>query len=111
MTLFLGGPRHGQDVDVPPEPQPLLDIATNQPRRLPLSYVDIATASLYILREVTYVTPHPLTGQPDKAYVQRVYMHETVDPQTAQQLLPDAVLRRWFVTEGTLHEPTASVTP
>lgn len=96
MTLFLGGPRHGEDVDVAPTGQ------------LPSSYVDLGTATLYLLRAVTYVTPHPLTGAPDKAYLQQVYVHETVDGQTAYQMLPDVVVRRWFVKEGTLDKSAAT---
>lgn len=102
MTLFLGGPRHGQDVDVPPAPQTLLDIATDQPRKPRASFVDIASASTYYLRDFTYVTGHPLTGKPDKTYLQQVYVHETIGPANTPPLLGDAVLRRWFVTEGIL---------
>lgn len=102
MTLFLGGPRHGQDVEVPPERQSLLDTATDQPRKPKPSLVDIGSATTYYLRPVSFVTPHPLTGQPDKTYTQDVYVHETLSPQDAMQALPSAVLSRWFTTEGTL---------
>jgi len=103
VTLFLGGPRHGQDNRVSPERQSPLEIATARPRTLPPSYLDIATASTYYLRDITCTVPHPpLT---DKTYVCQVYVHETVTPEAAFQMLPDAVLRRWFETEGTL-QPT-----
>ena len=105
MTLFLGGPRHGEDVDVALV-QSLLGAALNH---LPPSYVDIGTATTYVLRPVTYVTPHPLTGQPDKAYLQQVYVHETVTAEAAHQMLPDAVLRRWFVKDGTLQAEQPAV--
>lgn len=106
MTLFLGGPRHGEDVDVA-----LVQSLQGKSGYLPLSYVDIGTATTYILRAVTYVTPHPLTGQPDKAYLQQVYVHQTVTAEAAHQMLPDTVLRRWFVKEGTLQPQQPAVTP
>jgi len=109
MTLFLGGPRHGHDVVVPPAPQTLLEIATSRLPTLPPSYVDLQSASTYYLRPVTYVTGHPLTGQPDKTYMQQVYMHEAVGPPEAPALLADAVLRHWFTAEGTLQpDPSPS---
>jgi hypothetical protein len=112
VTLLLGGPRHGQDVDVPVQPQSLLDTAPGlQPPLLPPSYVDIASASTYVLRPFTYVTGHPLTGKPDKTYVLEIYVHETVTPPDAAALLADAVLRQWFIKEGALQPAQPVVTP
>lgn len=101
MTLLVGGPRHGYDLDLY-EPQSVLDIATDQPRKPPQSYVDLASATTYHLRQFQWVTAHPLTGQPDRTYANDVYVHETLGPAEATQALHLAVLGLWFVKEGTL---------
>ena len=110
MTLCLGGPRHGQDVDAT-EPQSMLDIATHQPTQPRQSFVDLATATAYYLRNLEFVTANPVTGQPDRLYTHHAYVHETAGPLDVVNLLGNALMGRWFAEHGTLHTSQPAVSP
>lgn len=97
-VLFLGGPFHAQDVEVPTDEQtwkmfvrPKTVVAVdNGPPLLGSGTMQIQT---YYRR--------PLHGQNDDGeYVRDVFIHESVpSPQVAQQLLMAALLTR-FITGG-----------
>lgn len=96
MTIFVGGPRHGDEYHAEPA-------HVGSP---PFSYVDPATGELYLLLPVVQRVPNPITGQPWYTLECIVYLHGALsrDQQSAQMALQDAVTRWWFTTHGTRNE-------
>lgn len=106
MTLFVGGQRHGQDIDMDAAP-PTADGVHD----LPPSFVDSTTGEAYVRMQVQYQLRNPLTGQPmpGQLWVQDIYLLTTLageSPQNGMAALQDSVTRWWFTTRGT-HRPPA----
>lgn len=96
--LFIGGPSHGQDIEVPTDEQtwkmfskssaPLFIGATGGP---PTPTSGAVTVETYYRR--------PLTGQESNGeeFTRDVFVHESIpNPQIAQQLLLAALLTRFI---------------
>jgi hypothetical protein len=110
VTIFVGGPLHGHDITVQPLPQTALETAADQPAALPATWTDPATAETYLLAAPAMNIRHPITGQPQAAWLQQVYVHGSlsgVPPEQAMGALPDAVMRWWF-TQGTPGVPAGN---
>lgn len=103
MTLFVGGPLHGTEVDVLCAPN----------GALPPSYVDVGSGTTYGRSQVSWVIPHPITQLPDRQVTATVYLHPDLgaDPNAAMGAMQDAVTRWWFITTGTTSSLTAPSTP
>lgn len=98
--IFVGGPLHGQDIDITPQ-QPAV---VGQPPTMPPAYDDLASGGQWRLFPCRWLGPRdPTTGiQPD--LTRHVYVHTDLlanaMPQV-QQLITNAVMTWWFVSGGT----------
>jgi hypothetical protein len=102
MTLMVGGPLHGQDIDVKPVSRTALEIAANRDPVPSPSYVDLATGELYLLRPVTLNLVEPQTNRPMSTWEVTVYLHAVaMTPDVLMQAVSAAVLSWWFTTRGT----------
>jgi len=90
--LFVGGPLHGQDLDVLPA------AGTTE---LPPVFTDLKSGE----RWQQFVMRHP----DHPTLIRRVYLHASLTTgQGLPQAVGDAVLRQWFAT-GTPEEPPVPV--
>lgn len=102
--IFVGGPRHAQDIEVTTPPDHLID-PKDPTRGLPQVYIDIASASSYYVKPVVHIGLHPVFRTPQTAYIHIVYVHETlidrdVPNERAKDQLMEAVAAWWFTTFG-----------
>lgn len=88
----IGGPRHGQDIELP-------DGAG--------SYVDLASSTCYIVRKMMAPTP---AGD---ILAREVVIHETLvgDDNTTQVGLIDAVMTDWFKGGEVIDAPNSPESP
>ena len=101
MTLMVGGPLHGQDIDVKPVSRTALEIAANRDPVPSPSYVDLATGELYLLRPVTLNLVEPQTNRPMSTWEVTVYLHAVaMTTDVLMQAVSAAVLSWWFTTIG-----------
>lgn len=102
MTLFVGGQRHGTDVDMDSAPP-----ATGTPDRPP-SFVDPVTGEAYTRVTVSFQLNNPLTQEPipGQVWENDIYLQNTLagDPNQGMAGLQDSVTRWWFQTHGTRKE-------
>lgn len=104
--LFVGGPLHGQGIEVQPVEQTALEIATNQPKRLPPTYVDLASAHQYRLAPWQHAVTDP-AGALVAEYVMPVYMSLEQNGQPLPQVQAtvwDAVVTAFFREFGRLKD-------
>lgn len=127
MTLFVGGPRHGGNIED--------DSAL---------FTDIVSGAKYVRKPIQFTTAHPVTGRPEWTYERHVFVAESLTqpvflchqcrtqvPQAhantagsighpveqreaAQQVFAaaqDAIMREWFVTGGTKRRAAVAVVP
>lgn len=109
MTIFVGGPLHGQHW-TPPQPETgagtglmfAVDVA-EPPTTPPRLHVDLATGAQYVLVPVSFGAPNPVTGNPEQAWEATAYVHDALAgmaPEASLGLFNDAVMRSWFTSHG-----------
>jgi hypothetical protein len=102
-VLFLGGPKHGEDVEIVRGERTWKTFAKAEPSVIPMRRegVDLPPLSTSGAVQVHTYVRRPLQLQNEASgeeYVRDVFVHEAVpNPQVAQQLLMAALLARFIL--------------
>lgn len=128
LLLYVGGPRHGTETAVEGEPGPIVDIVSSttyypettafvtlhpQTQKPHLRYAVLVLAHESV-RQDTFACMQCATHvQPEHAAGPLMQGHQVIRTPAAQHLqnaLMDAVMRRWFLAEGTVSKVDAAGT-